>query len=144
MVDDRDREVLNAKGVAVDLVGLGEKVDPVGEELRRRTAGLKAEEELLQFLTGLEGQWGSQRKRRKIVDASVVGDDLPRGWKLLLEIKRKEGVAWLNCRRYVRFASSFPASFFFLWVLEFGGSGQLNYWTLNEKALEIWRRIFKK
>ncbi|XP_038983250.1 uncharacterized protein LOC120111032 isoform X5 [Phoenix dactylifera] len=101
VVDDRDREVLNAKGVAVDLVGLGEMVDPFGEKLRRRTAGLKAEEELLRFLSGLEGQWGNWRKRRKIVDASVVGDDLPRGWKLLLELKRKDGVAGLNCRQYV-------------------------------------------
>ncbi|XP_010937428.1 uncharacterized protein [Elaeis guineensis] len=100
VVDDKDREVLNAKGEAVDLVGLGEKVDPFGEELRRRTAGLEAEE-LLRFLSGLEGQWGSRRKRRKIVDASVVGDDLPRGWKLLLELNKNEGVAWLNCRRYV-------------------------------------------
>lgn len=110
LVEDRDRYVLNAKGVTVDLVGLGEKVDPFGGELRRRTAELKTEEDLLRFLNGLEGQWGSRRKKRKIVDASVFGDDLPRGWKLLLGLKRKEGVAWVNCRRYVRFASSF--SFF--------------------------------
>ncbi|XP_038990167.1 uncharacterized protein LOC103707977 isoform X1 [Phoenix dactylifera] len=101
VVEDGDRDVLNAKGVTVDLVGLGEKVDPFGEELRRRTAGLKTEVDLLRFLSGLEGQWGSRRKRRKIVDASVFGDDLPRGWKLLLGLKRKEGVAWVNCRRYV-------------------------------------------
>nr|XP_010939666.1 uncharacterized protein LOC105058428 isoform X2 [Elaeis guineensis] len=101
VVEDRDRDVLNAKGVTVDLVGLGEKVDPFGEELRRRTAGLKTEVDLLRFLSALEGQWGSRRKRRKIVDASVFGDDLPRGWKLLLGLKRKEGVAWVNCRRYV-------------------------------------------
>nr|CAD1826908.1 unnamed protein product [Ananas comosus var. bracteatus] len=100
-VQDRDREVLNPKGVAVDLVALGEKVDPFGEELRRRTEGLSKEEELLGFLNGLDGQWGSRRRRRKIVDASGLGDHLPKGWKLLLGLKRKEGVAWVNCRRYV-------------------------------------------
>lgn len=104
LVQDRDREVLNPKGVAVDLVALGEKVDPFGEELRRRTEGLSKEEELLGFLNGLDGQWGSRRRRRKIVDASGFGDHLPKGWKLLLGLKRKEGVAWVNCRRYLRFA----------------------------------------
>lgn len=96
-----DMEVMNPNGVAVDLARLAELVDPYEEEMRRRTAGLGAESELLGFMNGLEGQWGSRRRRRKFVDASMFGDHLPRGWKLLLGLKRKERVAWINCRRYV-------------------------------------------
>ncbi|KAK3133592.1 hypothetical protein QOZ80_6AG0538420 [Eleusine coracana subsp. coracana] len=98
---DPDREVINPKGTAVDLVRLAELVDPYGEELQKRTAGLGSEPELLGYMNSLEGQWGSRRRRRKFVDASMFGDHLPRGWKLLLGLKRKERVAWINCRRYV-------------------------------------------
>ncbi|CAL5081893.1 unnamed protein product [Urochloa decumbens] len=98
---DPDREVLNPKGVAVDLARLAELVDPYGEELQQRTAGLVSESELLGFMNALEGQWGSRRRRRKFVDAGMFADHLPRGWKLLLGLKRKERVAWINCRRYV-------------------------------------------
>ncbi|KAJ1290059.1 hypothetical protein BS78_02G213300 [Paspalum vaginatum] len=98
---DPDREVLNPKGVAVDLARLAELVDPYGEELRQRTAGLGSESELLGYMNALEGQWGSRRRRRKFVDAGMFADHLPRGWKLLLGLKRKERVAWINCRRYV-------------------------------------------
>lgn len=94
--------MLNPKGVAVDLARLAELVDPYGEELRQRTAGLGSESELLGFMNALEGQWGSRRRRRKFVDAGMFADHLPRGWKLLLGLKRKERVAWINCRRYVR------------------------------------------
>ncbi|KAF0913790.1 hypothetical protein E2562_024878 [Oryza meyeriana var. granulata] len=96
-----DLEVMNPKGLVVDLTRLAELVDPYEEEMRRQTAGLGAESELLGFMNGLEGQWGSRRRRRKFVDASMFGDHLPRGWKLLLGLKRKERVAWINCRRYV-------------------------------------------
>uniref|UniRef100_A0ACD5YER5 Uncharacterized protein n=1 Tax=Avena sativa TaxID=4498 RepID=A0ACD5YER5_AVESA len=98
---DPDRELMNPKGVAVDLARLAELVDPYGEEIQKRTAGLGLESELLGFMNGLEGQWGSRRRRRKFVDASMFGDHLPRGWKLIFGIKRKERVAWINCRRYV-------------------------------------------
>ncbi|KAG0482845.1 hypothetical protein HPP92_010929 [Vanilla planifolia] len=101
LAEDGGREILNPKGEAVDLVALGQMVDPFGEELRRRTQGLRTEEQLLGFLSGLEGQWVSRRKRRRFVGASIFGDILPKGWKLMLGLKRKEGVAWLNCRRYV-------------------------------------------
>lgn len=101
---DPDREVLNPKGVAVDLARLAELVDPYGVELQQRTAGLGSESELLGFMNALEGQWGSRRRRRKFVDAGMFADHLPRGWKLLLGLKRKERIAWINCRRYVRFA----------------------------------------
>ncbi|KAI3989721.1 hypothetical protein MKX01_009213 [Papaver californicum] len=50
---------------------------------------------------GLEGIWGSRRKKRKIVDASDFGDFFPIGWKLLLSVRRKDGKFSLFCRRYI-------------------------------------------
>lgn len=100
---ERDREVLNAKGVTVDLVALGEKVDPFGEEMRRRTEGLATVEGLLGFLTGLDGQWGSPRMKKKVVDAAGFGDHLPKGWRISIGIKKREVVPRLFCRRYIRF-----------------------------------------
>ncbi|KAE9595074.1 hypothetical protein Lal_00041142 [Lupinus albus] len=94
-------EIVNNNGVAIDLLALAVADDPYGEELRRRSEGLKSEEELLGFLRDLEGQWGSRRRKRKIVDAASFGDVLPRGWKLLLGLKRKGGHAWIYCRRYM-------------------------------------------
>ncbi|PON81911.1 TFIIH C1-like domain containing protein [Trema orientale] len=94
-------EMGNRNGVAVDFSALGNADDPYGEELRRRTVGLEGEEALLGFLRELDGQWGSRRKKRKIVDASEFGDALPMGWKILLGLKRKEGRAWIYCRRYI-------------------------------------------
>ncbi|CAL9150156.1 uncharacterized protein LOC103992236 isoform X1 [Musa acuminata AAA Group] len=101
VVEDGDREVLNRNGQTVDLIALGQKVDPFSEELRRRTVGLTTEEQLLSFMSGLDGQWASRRRRRRIVDASGFGDHLPRGWKLLLGLKRKDGDVWVYCRRYI-------------------------------------------
>ncbi|CAH9110368.1 unnamed protein product [Cuscuta epithymum] len=98
---DGDKEVMNAAGVPVDLVALGSLQDPFGMELRRRTEGLEGEAKLLGFLQSLNGQWGSRRKKRRIVDASQFGDTLPKGWKLLLSLKRKAGYVWVYCRRYI-------------------------------------------
>ncbi|KAA8536454.1 hypothetical protein F0562_028932 [Nyssa sinensis] len=61
----------------------------------------QTEEEVLGFLRNLEGQWGSRRKKRKIVDATEFGDALPIGWKLLLGLRRREGRVSVYCRRYV-------------------------------------------
>ncbi|KAK6131141.1 hypothetical protein DH2020_035116 [Rehmannia glutinosa] len=101
-VEERDREILNADGVAVDLVALGVLEHPYWEEISRRTQGLGTEEELLGFLKGLNGQWGSRRKKKRIVDACEFGTALPIGWKLLLSVKKKNGHVWLYCRRYIR------------------------------------------
>ncbi|KAM3211024.1 hypothetical protein ACQJBY_064701 [Aegilops geniculata] len=98
---DPDRETTNSKGVSVDLVRLAGLVDPYGEELRRQTAGLMSETELMDFINCLEGQWVSQRRRRKFVDAAFFGDHLPTGWKLQLGLKRKGRHAWVHCIRYV-------------------------------------------
>ncbi|PHU20414.1 hypothetical protein BC332_11565 [Capsicum chinense] len=100
--DDRDKEIMNKDGVPVDLAALGALEDPFGQELRRRTEGLGSGEELLGFLGRLNGQWGSTRKKRRIVDAGEFGSTLPKGWKLLLSVKRKGGHAWVHCRRYIR------------------------------------------
>lgn len=102
-------EIVNRNGVAVDLEALANADDPYGEELRRRTVGMESEVELLGFLRDLGGQWGSRRKRRKIVDASEFGDALPVGWKLIIGLKRRVGRVTLYCRRYLRSAYGFPS-----------------------------------
>lgn len=94
--------VSNNNAVAHNLPDLGNDEEPFGDELRRRTVGLESEEQLFGFLRELGGQWASRRKKRKIVDASEFGNALPFGWKLLLGLKRKEGHAWIYCRRYIR------------------------------------------
>lgn len=100
-------EMKNKSGVEVDIDALAGLDDPYAEELRKRTEGLQSEEQLLAFLRDLGGEWGSRRKRRKIVDASVFGDLLPIGWKLLLGLRRREGRASVYCRRYVRLVFEF-------------------------------------
>lgn len=102
---DKDREARNGKGEVVDLAALMKTEDLFGPEIRRRTEGLWTEEQILGYMTGLNGQWASIRKKSKVVDAKVFGDGLPKGWKVLLGLKRKEKIVYLNCRRYIRFAS---------------------------------------
>ncbi|KAF5818495.1 putative Methyl-CpG-binding domain-containing protein [Helianthus annuus] len=99
--DDKDRGILNERGVVVDLDVVGGLEDPYGPEIRRRTVGMTTEDELLGFLRGLNGHWGSRRRKRRVVDACEFGDVLPKGWKLSLCIKKKEGRVWLFCRRYL-------------------------------------------
>ncbi|CAA7401655.1 unnamed protein product [Spirodela intermedia] len=98
---NKDCDVLNVNGVAVDLIGLGAKEEIFEADMMRMTQGLVTEEQFLDFLGGLEGQWGSRRKRRRIVDAANFGVALPKGWKLLLGLKRKDGNVCLHCRRYI-------------------------------------------
>ncbi|GAB4861228.1 methyl-CpG-binding domain-containing protein [Ancistrocladus abbreviatus] len=99
--DEKEKEIVNKNGMEVDLVELAKLEDPYGAQIRRRTQGLERDEELLGFMTSLNGQWGSRRKRRKIVDANEFGDALPNGWKVLIGMKKKQGQAWLFCRRYI-------------------------------------------
>lgn len=94
-------EVLNVNGVAVDFAVLETADDLYGAELRRRTAGTETEEEGLGFFRGLEGQWCSRRKKRRIVDASLFGDWLPVGWKLVLALRRRDGRFSVYCRTYM-------------------------------------------
>ncbi|CAL9091637.1 unnamed protein product [Musa acuminata var. zebrina] len=79
-----------------DLVG-GLVEDLFAEELRQRMAGPTMEEQLPGLMSGLEGQWGS-RRRRMTVDDSELGDRLPKGWKLLLGLEGKVKY----CRCYIR------------------------------------------
>ncbi|CAK8566350.1 unnamed protein product [Lathyrus sativus] len=75
--------------------------DPFVEELIVRTQGMNTEPELLEFLEGLNGVWGSDRKKRRIVDANCLRDVLPTGWKLILTLQRRGSRASVLCRRYV-------------------------------------------
>ncbi|KAI3706145.1 hypothetical protein L1987_76403 [Smallanthus sonchifolius] len=99
--DDKDREIVNSRGMEVNLRDLGRLEDPYGREIRRRTEGLSTLDELLGFLRGLNGQWGTTRKKRRVVDAGGFGDALPKGWRLSLCIKKKDGHVWIFCRRYI-------------------------------------------
>jgi hypothetical protein len=112
---DPDRETTNAKGVSVDLLGLAAMPEPYDAELHRRTAGMASGTDLQGFIDSLAGEWVSQKKRRKNVDASFFGDHLPRGWKLQLGLKRNSGSIWVRCFSYVRFASfALPCHSFFI------------------------------
>ncbi|PWA82632.1 zinc finger, C2H2-like, DNA-binding domain protein [Artemisia annua] len=104
---DKDKEVVNSRGEEVDVVKLGELDDPYGPEIGRRTEGMSSVDEFLEFFRGLNGQWGTTRKKRRVVDASEFGDCLPKGWRLSLCIKRKDGRVWVFCRRYIRFGFRF-------------------------------------
>ncbi|KAK1359239.1 hypothetical protein POM88_043713 [Heracleum sosnowskyi] len=92
---------VNADGVVVDFEGLGDSDEYYSEELKKRTEGLRTEEEGLGFLRGLNGKWCSRRKKRKFVDASEFGDRFPVGWKILLGLRRRNGCVSVYCRRYV-------------------------------------------
>ncbi|KAJ6997686.1 hypothetical protein NC653_014052 [Populus alba x Populus x berolinensis] len=96
-----EMEMVSKNGVVVDFMALGNMEDPYGEELRRRTEGMQLKAEFLGFLEGFEGEWGSTRKKRRIVDASLFGDALPIGWKLSICVKKQAGRVWLACTRYI-------------------------------------------
>ncbi|CAN6479893.1 unnamed protein product [Victoria cruziana] len=70
-------------------------------ELKRRTAGLVHEADVLGFLEGLPGRWASKRKKKKFVEASDFGGGLPKGWKILVGIRRKYGHVYVDCRKYI-------------------------------------------
>ncbi|GFP98707.1 methyl-cpg-binding domain-containing protein 8 [Phtheirospermum japonicum] len=93
---------VNGKGELVDFDELERKGDELyDEELKRRTVGLEIEDDVLGFLSGLEGQWCSRRKKRKYVDAGLFGDALPIGWKILLGLRRRGYHVSVYCRRFI-------------------------------------------
>ncbi|KAG5018952.1 hypothetical protein JHK87_014807 [Glycine soja] len=80
-------------------VGLDEDLFEV--ELKRRAQGLETESQVMEFLETLNGEWASQRKKRRIVPATELGDMLPAGWKIVIIVMRRAGRASAVCRRYV-------------------------------------------
>ncbi|CAH2033607.1 unnamed protein product [Thlaspi arvense] len=103
-VEDKEEIVNleNREGTMVDLTALANSSeDPYGEELRRITLGFVTKEELLGFLEQLNGEWVNAGKKKKIVEACNYGGYLPRGWKLMLCIKKKGSNLLLACRRYI-------------------------------------------
>ncbi|KAL3620941.1 hypothetical protein CASFOL_035853 [Castilleja foliolosa] len=93
---------VNGRGELVDLGELEREGDELyDKELKRRTVGLETENEILGFVSGLEGQWCSRRKRRKYVNAALFGDALPIGWKILLGLRRRGYRVSVYCRRLI-------------------------------------------
>ncbi|KAM7258023.1 hypothetical protein ACFE04_013764 [Oxalis oulophora] len=85
-----------------DMALRGRVEDPYAEEITRQTEGFNTQEQLFGFLNGLNGgEWMSAKRKRMIVDASVFGNLLPQGWKLILTIKKNAGHFWLVCQRYI-------------------------------------------
>uniref|UniRef100_A0A803LGP7 Uncharacterized protein n=1 Tax=Chenopodium quinoa TaxID=63459 RepID=A0A803LGP7_CHEQI len=97
-------EIVNRNGVVVDLAALEERENdggPFAEELRKMAEGRVKQEELLEVLGAIEGDWCSRRKKRRVVDASLLGDALPVGWKIIVALRRKGGQFFPYCRRYL-------------------------------------------
>ncbi|KAI3712358.1 hypothetical protein L1987_70912 [Smallanthus sonchifolius] len=94
--------LINVNGEAIDLRFLASAADGVFEsELNRMTEGMVREDEFLGFLNGLEGRWGSSRRRRKYVDATLFVKALPVNWKILLSLRPRVCRPSLYCRRFV-------------------------------------------
>lgn len=106
-IDERiEFKLVNGNGEAVDFMVLEEHADDLFvAELTRRTVAVECEELGLEFFKGLEGQWCSRRKKRRIVDADMFGDWLPVGWKLVLALRRRDGVFSVYCRTFMRWFS---------------------------------------
>jgi hypothetical protein len=111
-VNEQKVETANKKN---DFV-LEDAGDPFVEELIVRTQGMNTEAQLSEFLEGLNGVWASDRKKRRIVDANVICDLLPTGWKLILILQRRGARNSVVCRRYVRFLL-FPIAFYSFYSL---------------------------
>lgn len=108
-IEDKEESVNleNREGTMVDLAALScVAEDPYGEELRRMTMGLVTMEELLGFLEEMSGEWVNAGKKKKVVKACDYGGYFPRGWKLMLCIKKKGSSLWLACQSYIRYNKS--------------------------------------
>ncbi|CAG7901985.1 unnamed protein product [Brassica rapa] len=143
-IEDKEESVNleNREGTVVDLTALaciGE--DPYGEELRRITMGLVTMEELLGFLEEMSGEWVNAGKKKKVVKACDFGGYLPRGWKLMLSIKKKGSSLWLACHSYIshdeqEFATCKEVSTYLQALFEFQSKKQLNSLQSDNKTLE--------
>ncbi|BAT78511.1 Methyl-CpG-binding domain-containing protein [Vigna angularis] len=131
---------VNERGFGMDADGLD--YDPFGEELKRRTEGLETERQLLEFLETLNGEWASQRKKRRIVSASDLSDLLPAGWKIVITLLRRAGRASVVCRRYVspgghQFESCKEASAYLLSVSGVQDKGYLKSSCTDDGAQQL-------
>ncbi|XVE60494.1 hypothetical protein DITRI_Ditri05aG0133600 [Diplodiscus trichospermus] len=111
----------------------------IEEELRRVTEGMVMEAELLEFMSGLEGEWASKSQKKRIIDAGRFGSVLPKGWKLMLFVKRRAGHFWLACSRYIspngqQFVSCKEVSSY---LLSNGGPKDSNLGTLTHTGCGI-------
>ncbi|KAH7849143.1 hypothetical protein Vadar_013591 [Vaccinium darrowii] len=138
VVEDRDKEIFKEDGRnGVNLEALSSLEDPYDGELTRRTENLKTEEEVLGYLGELNGKWGTWRRKKKIVDASEFGDALPKGWRLLVSIRKKQGRVWLYVSRYIspngqQFMSWKEVSPYLLSLFGLPNSNQTNFGQSNE------------
>ncbi|KAJ0681836.1 putative transcription factor C2H2 family [Helianthus annuus] len=95
-------DFVDVNGEMIDLKYLVCEADGVFEaRLNRMTEGMAREDEFLGFLNGLDGRWGSTRRRRKYVDAALFVKALPVGWKVLLSLRPRVRQPSLYCRRFV-------------------------------------------
>ncbi|CAN7050454.1 unnamed protein product [Brassica rapa subsp. trilocularis] len=143
-IEDKEESVNleNREGTVVDLTALaciGE--DPYGEELRRITMGLVTMEELLGFLEEMSGEWVNAGKKKKVVKACDLGGYLPRGWKLMLSIKKQGSSLWLACHSYIsphgqEFATCKEVSTYLQALFESQSKKQLNSLQSDNKTLE--------
>ncbi|XP_071725673.1 uncharacterized protein [Rutidosis leptorrhynchoides] len=58
-------------------------------------------EERLGFMESLEGEWVGANKRRKVVNADVLVNIFPIGWKIEISIRRRADLITFYCRNYV-------------------------------------------
>lgn len=70
-------------------------------QLKRKFQPFETEDELQDFFEKVGGNWASQRKKRKIVDAEEFCEGFPKGWKLLLGVRKKESRFLIECRKYI-------------------------------------------
>ncbi|CAA7047927.1 unnamed protein product [Microthlaspi erraticum] len=132
----------NREGTMVDLTALAHSAeDPYGEELRRVTVGLETKEGLLGFLEQMNGEWVNTGKKKKVVKACDFGGYLPRGWRLMLCIKRKGNNQWLACHRYIspggmEFATCKEVSTYLQSLVESQSKNQLNPMLSDNKTVE--------
>lgn len=99
--------VINVNGEDIDLMFLAFYADDAfNAKLNEMTEGMETEYELLEFLNGLHGHWGSSRKRRKYVRAARLVKGLPLHWEVLLSFRPRVCPSSLYCRKFIRLYSS--------------------------------------
>ena len=95
--------VINVNGNKIDLLYLARDAnDEFEAKLSNRPEGMVRDAEFMEFLKDLEGKWSSDRKRGKLVDATILGDGLPKNWIILLFLRPHVYPLSLYCMKFVR------------------------------------------